>query len=251
MLLAWKAQGIITLAGYILGFPADTPETIRRNIAIIQRELPVDILEFFCLTPLPGSEDHQVLWKQGVAMDPDLNNYDVEHVCTGHPKMTKREWEAIYREAWSLYYSPAHLNTLMRRAVATGVPLGSLLKVLVTFATTVRLESVHPLQGGIVRLKTPSERRPGLPREVPFVFWASFGWITVIKYTIIVFTIVRLLFIALMIMSNRRARAYLDQALTPVGEDDHDTHDLLTKTTGGREAVAHAKKVAMLTGSVG
>ena len=26
MLLAWKAQGIITLAGYILGFPADTPE---------------------------------------------------------------------------------------------------------------------------------------------------------------------------------------------------------------------------------
>ena len=26
MLLAWKAQGIMTLAGYILGFPADTPE---------------------------------------------------------------------------------------------------------------------------------------------------------------------------------------------------------------------------------
>ncbi len=26
MLLAWKAQGVITLAGYILGFPADTPE---------------------------------------------------------------------------------------------------------------------------------------------------------------------------------------------------------------------------------
>ena len=65
MLLAWKAQGIITLAGYILGFPADTPESIRRDIAIIQRELPLDILEFFCLTPLPGSEDHQKLWKAG------------------------------------------------------------------------------------------------------------------------------------------------------------------------------------------
>ena len=39
MLLAWKAQGIITLAGYILGFPADTPETIRRDIEIIKREL--------------------------------------------------------------------------------------------------------------------------------------------------------------------------------------------------------------------
>jgi hypothetical protein len=53
----------MTIAGYILGFPADTPETIRRDIAIIKRELPIDILEFFCLTPLPGSEDHHVLWK--------------------------------------------------------------------------------------------------------------------------------------------------------------------------------------------
>jgi radical SAM superfamily enzyme YgiQ (UPF0313 family) len=59
MLLAWKKQGIMTIAGYILGFPADTPETIRRDIAIIKEELPVDLLEFFCLTPLPGSEDHQ------------------------------------------------------------------------------------------------------------------------------------------------------------------------------------------------
>src|SRR6202045_4176981 len=66
MLLAWKAQGIMTLAGYILGFPADTPETIRRDITIIQRELPLDITEFFCLTPLPGSEDHQTLWKSGI-----------------------------------------------------------------------------------------------------------------------------------------------------------------------------------------
>jgi hypothetical protein len=49
--------------GVYPGFPADTPKTIRRDIAIIQDELPIDLLEFFCLTPLPGSEDHQVLWK--------------------------------------------------------------------------------------------------------------------------------------------------------------------------------------------
>jgi hypothetical protein len=55
LLLASKAQGIIiTFAGYILGFPADTPETIRRDIAIIKNELPIDLLEFFCLTPCPA-----------------------------------------------------------------------------------------------------------------------------------------------------------------------------------------------------
>ena len=32
MLLAWKAQGIFIYAGYILGFPGDTPESIRRDI---------------------------------------------------------------------------------------------------------------------------------------------------------------------------------------------------------------------------
>ena len=59
LLLAWKAVGAVTYAGYILGFPNDTPESIRRDIAIVQRELPIDMMEFFCLTPLPGSEDHQ------------------------------------------------------------------------------------------------------------------------------------------------------------------------------------------------
>ena len=81
-------QGIFTYAGYILGLPADTPELIRRDIEIIQRELPLDIVEFFILTPLPGSEDHQVLWRKGVEMDPDLNKYDLEHVGHRSLKMT-------------------------------------------------------------------------------------------------------------------------------------------------------------------
>jgi hypothetical protein len=247
MLLAWKAKGIITLAGYILGFPSDTPESIRRDIAIIQEELPLDIIEFFCLTPLPGSEDHQVLWKNGVAMDPDLNKYDVEHVCTAHPRMSQAQWEMIYREAWSIYYTPKHMTTLLRRAVATGVPVNSLIKILVSFATTVRLEKVHPLQGGILRLKTPSERRPGMPRERAFVFWPRFAWETLSKYAVIASTIVRLVGMKIAITCDPAARNYMDTALTPVCDGDDTTLDLLTKTAGSRNAVAHVKKVAKLT----
>jgi hypothetical protein len=248
MLLEWKAQGIITLAGYILGFPSDTPATIRRDIAIIQDELPLDIIEFFCLTPLPGSEDHQVLWKKGVAMDPDLNNYDVEHVCTAHPKMSREEWEGIYREAWSLYYTSKHLETLLRRAAATGVPIVSLIKILVNFATTVRLENVHPLQGGILRLKHPSERRPGLPRERAWTFWPRFVWETISKHAVIIGMISRLLLLKLAIARDPSARSYMDRALTPVGDDNDETLDLMTVTTGARAAVAHVKKIAALTG---
>ena len=247
MLLAWKAQGMMTLAGYILGFPADTPETIRRDIAIVQKELPLDVLEFFCLTPLPGSEDHQTLWKNDIEMDPDLNKYDLEHACTGHAKMSKQEWEAIYREAWSLYYTPEHMKTLLRRAAATGGPIGSLVKLLYTFSTTDRLEKVHPLQSGILRLKHPSERRPGLPRENPWLFWPRFAWETLRKHVILAGAMGRLLIWKTLIARDPDTRGYMDQALTPVGDDEDATLDLLTKTTGAHAAIAHGKKVAELT----
>ena len=251
MLLAWKAQGIVTFAGYILGFPADTPATIRRDIAIIQRELPVDLLEFFILTPLPGSEDHQTLWKNGVAMSPDLNIYDTEHVCTAHSVMSSKEWRDIYHEAWSLYYTPAHMKTLLRRAAVNGVPLLNLAKYLLTFSTTDRLEQVHPLQGGVLRLKHPSERRPGLPQESAWIFWPRFFGGTIKKQAILAGTTAWLLAWVFAIARDPNARSYEDLALMPVANDDDEKLDLVTKTAGGRTAAALIKKVAALTGAVG
>jgi radical SAM superfamily enzyme YgiQ (UPF0313 family) len=91
MLLGWKSAGVITYAGYILGFPNDTYESIMHDIDVIKRELPVDLLEFFYLTPLPGSEDHLKLHRAGAPLDPDLNKYDLNHICTTHPKMSREE----------------------------------------------------------------------------------------------------------------------------------------------------------------
>jgi hypothetical protein len=247
MLLAWKAEGIITIAGYILGFPADTAETIRRDIAIMQAELPIDILEFFCLTPLPGSEDHQRLWKAGVDMDADLNIYDAEHACTAHPRMSREEWQDIYREAWSLYYSPAHMKVLLQRAAATGVPMHSLVKLLLTFSTTVRLEGVHPLQGGGLRMKHPDELRPGLPAEAAWRFWPRFVRDTIHTHAVLVGTYLRLRRLSKAIRRDPAAAAYMDLALSPVGDDEDETLALLTKTTGATGAVAHARKIEALT----
>ena len=38
MLQAWRRVKVMTWAGYILGFPTDSPETIARDIDIIKRE---------------------------------------------------------------------------------------------------------------------------------------------------------------------------------------------------------------------
>jgi radical SAM superfamily enzyme YgiQ (UPF0313 family) len=248
MLLAWKAQGVFVYAGYILGFPADTPESIRRDISIIQRELALDFLEFNILTPLPGSEDHRVLWRKGVDMDADLNNYDLEHAVTDHPKMSRRELEAIYQEAWALYYTPAHIETLLRRALVTNIPLLSFVKVLVQFTTMMQVEKVHPLQSGLLRLKHVSERRPGLPRESAWTFYPRFLAKLIRSNLKLVGTIFWMVQLKRRIEKDPNRLVYMDQALTPVLDDEQEeTLDLLTKTGGAQAAIAHLKKVDRLT----
>jgi hypothetical protein len=171
MFLAWRAQRIITYAGYILGFPGDSPERIARDIGTVQQELPVDLFEFFILTPLPGSADHQALHKNGVRMDPDMNKYDLEHVTTGHPVMTSADWQEVYRRAWDLYYSSEHIERIFRRAKVSGIKPVRLLNHILQFYFTFIQENVHPLQGGYFRRKLRCERRAGLPRENPLVFY--------------------------------------------------------------------------------
>jgi hypothetical protein len=171
MLQAWRRAKVMTWAGYILGFPTDTPESIARDIDIIKKELPLDILEFFCLTPLPGSEDHKNLYLKGVPMDPDMNIYDLEHVCTAHPRMSADAWRQVYRDAWARYYTDAHVETVLRRAVASGLKPRKMADVMTAFSAAARIEGVHPLQCGIIRRKVRTSRRHGMPIVNPFVFY--------------------------------------------------------------------------------
>jgi len=183
MLQAWKSYGCTTAVGYILGFPADTPSSIAHDIEILKKELPVDIVEFFILTPLPGSEDHQQLYERGVWMEPDMNAYDLEHVTIAHPLMTKVELAEVYRTAWRSYYTWDHMEILMRRAAASGEPVVKLMFLLFCFYGCIMLEGIHPLEGGVVRWRGRRSRRPGMPVEPAWTFypqqiWSAFrtGW---------------------------------------------------------------------------
>jgi hypothetical protein len=224
MLLAWRAQHVMTYAGYILGFPTDTPESIARDIEIIKKELPIDILEFFYLTPLPGSEDHKNLETRGVAMDPDMNKYDLEHACTGHPVMSKEEWTNVYADAWKRYYTHKHVETIMRRARASGINRTKLIDSLTLFSSSARIEGVHPLQFGFVRRKLRKQRRYGMPIVNPLVFypWRAFDFVKVASQWLSV--IWRYRRIMRRVMADPTARNHFDEALRPhtgAGGTDH------------------------------
>ena len=169
-------------------------------------------------------------------MHPDLNRYDLEHVCAPHPKMTQAEWEAIYLEAWGLYYSKEHMRTLLRRGRVTGLPLMSLLKLLLTFSTTIPIERVHPIQGGILRLKHPSELRPGLAAPNAVRFWAGFAWDTLRKHALIAQRLASLLLTLRAIRRDPAAASYADLALTPGEPEEEARLDLLAPAMAKQRA---------------
>ena len=235
MLQMWHSVGALTYAGYILGFPGDTPASIERDIGIIQRELPIDLLEFFILTPLPGSADHKKLYLAEVEMEPDMNKYDVVHVTTRHSTMSNAELLGIYSKAWDLYYSPEHVETVLRRAKVWGYDPRNMMMKLLMFHAVPRLERVHPLEGGLFRRKFRRDRRPGMPREGRVAFYGRYAWEILSKH---------LRFAAMYVQYSRTLRRvvrntapYMDTAMTAVEDTEFKTLEIFSATRGAERVV--------------
>ncbi len=244
MLQKWRDHGATTYAGYILGFPNDTKESILRDVEIIKRELPVDLLEFFFLTPLPGSEDHKKLLEKGVWMDRDLNKYDLYHRVSHHPIMLDEEWEEAYRQAWYTFYSRDHIETILRRAAALpGAKLRNKVSFLFEFFLMYTTEKLHPLEGGFFRLKFRRDRRPGMPIEHPLIFYPSYAFETVAKFAKYGLAILQARWLYWRISHDPRKLEYTDLAITPTEESELETLSLFQDTSGGRAAVERKRLV--------
>ena len=157
-----ESARVITYAGYILGFPNDTLKSMMHDIDVIKRELPIDLLEFFMLTPLPGSEDHLKLFTAGVPLDPDMNRYDLNHICTAHPKMSRAGMGSSLRMAWQRYYTIEHVETILRRVASTKASPSNALFLITWFMGAINIERIHPLESGLLRLQIPPRSAAGV-----------------------------------------------------------------------------------------
>ena len=243
MLQMWRDHGAITYAGYILGFPGDTKESIVRDIEIIKRELPLDILEFFFLTPLPGSEDHKVLWQKGAWMDPDMNKYDLNHRVSHHPRMSDAEWEDAYRAAWAAFYTPEHVRTILRRSAACklGRP-GTTLSTILWFYLMILYEGVHPLEGGAFRLKFRRDRRYGMKRESSLVFYPRYAVESIGKLWGYWWVYRRFKAMLDEALAAPDRWTYSDIAIMPPQQDEFEALSLYHETSGGEAALARKRR---------
>jgi radical SAM superfamily enzyme YgiQ (UPF0313 family) len=238
MIQQWHEKGIFTLAGYILGFPADTKESILRDIEIIKRELPIDILEFFFLTPLPGSEDHKRMHEAGEWMDPDLNKYDLHHRVSHHKTMSDAEWEETYKAAWAAYFTWEHMETVTRRhARLPGGRPKKALQYLNEFRMLYANEGVHTLEGGVVRRKRRRSRRPTMKLEPALLFYPKFAFESVAKGLRYWWGFRREKALLKRILADPARHRYSDLATRPLGDNELKALDLFHETRGGEEAV--------------
>jgi radical SAM superfamily enzyme YgiQ (UPF0313 family) len=251
MLQQWHERGIFTLAGYILGFPADTKESILRDIEIIKRELPVDILEFFFLTPLPGSEDHQKMHAAGQWMDPDLNKYDLHHRVSHHPIMSDAEWEETYKAAWASYFTWEHMETVTRRhARLPGNRPKKALQYLNEFRMLYENEGVHTLEGGVIRRKRRRARRPGMKREPALLFYPKFAIESTRKAWNYWRGFRREKALLKRVLNDPSRYEHSDLATRPLEDNELKALDLFHETRGGAEAVEKQQRQDALIESV-
>src|SRR5579872_1008282 len=245
MLLAWQKANVLVYTGYITGFPNDTAESILNDIEVLKRELPIDVLEIFYLTPLPGSEDHQKLFRSGAWLDPDLNKYDLYHITAKHPRMSTEEWTYAYAEAWRRYYSDEHCEKIMRRAAAIRQSFSSTLLAITWFKGCLELENVHPVEGGMVRLKSRRDRRPTMPMESIWTFYPKFFGEVIGKTARWASLYLKLRKMYVAIKRDPKRYAYTDLAITPVTEDEVETHEMF-QNNAARSYVESERRIAKI-----
>jgi radical SAM superfamily enzyme YgiQ (UPF0313 family) len=236
MFLAWKKHPLVIICGYIVGFPGDTKASILRDIEVVKRELPVDMIYLNMLTPLPGSEDHKRAMERQVWMDPDLNRYDLNHRVTRHAIMSDEDWESAFAEAHASFYSVEHMHTVLRRMAALGSNKRyTTVQYLVAYREMMRMEGVAKLEGGLIRRRERRARRPGLPLESPLAFYPRHYRRVVASGWAILSTYLRLRRFMLRVTTDADRTAYRDAAIMPA---EPQAADALLEGARGADLVA-------------
>ena len=212
MLQTWRDAGIVTHAGYIIGFSGDTYDSIMRDVECLKQELPIEFVEFFMMTPLPGSQDHLDNYLKDVPMSKDMNDYDTTRPCMEHPRMSRDELVRAFRDAWKSFYSREHVVTILKRRKDRRRK--NIARHMIWFRNAVFIEGLHPFLFGIFRMKGRKRRSPKFHTESVPIYYCRRTWDTVSWVVRTLLMVVELRY--LYFKANReKNNDYMDITITP------------------------------------
>ena len=135
---------------------------------------------------------------------------------------------------------------MLRRAAATKTSVGKTLFVLNWFVGSIRIEKIHPLEAGFVRLKFRRDRRSGFPIEPALTFYPRFIAETIAKQVRWAWLWGRTRRLYKSIRFGKGRYEYTDESLTPVLDDEVETHAMFD-TAEAKAFVAQQKRIAAAT----
>jgi radical SAM superfamily enzyme YgiQ (UPF0313 family) len=163
----WHKVGVAVHAGYMLGFPFDAADC-GRIAARTLKKIGFDIVSFFIMTPLPGTEDQVRYSSEGAIIDWDFNNLDSQHVTLKHDKLDTDSWLRAYGDAFRGFYSvPRLLHTIFTVAGGRGLSAEgrrSTVRQFVYYFFSYR-QGRHPMVGGVWQIRRRDVRRGPITDE--------------------------------------------------------------------------------------
>ena len=170
-----------------------------------------------------------------------MNRYDLNHSTAPHPKMSRQEWERAYHMAWETYYTPEHMETVLRRITAMRGRASNAILLLTWFNGSIGLEGVHPLEAGFLRKKFRRDRRAGFPVVPAWKFYPAYFFETVNKLTKWASLYFGLRRKYVRIKRDAHKYEYMDLALTVPTDDDLDNLELFHHNAAAEAYVEREK----------
>jgi hypothetical protein len=136
--------------------------------------------------------------------------------------MSSEEWRETYHAAWKTYYTDEHVETVLRRAIATGTSPGKTTFFIVWFKGCIAIEGIHPLEGGFFRRKVRTNRRSDRQIVNPVIFYPKYFTETLVKQLRWVSLYLRMRMIYKRVKRDPNRFEYMDLALEPVTDHEED-----------------------------
>ena len=112
--------GLMTVASVVLGFPEETPETLRQTTKFIE-ELDPDDVGYYIATPYPGTPMHELVTQKGWLKITDFNRYDTATPIFETPLISSKELKEMREKAFqSFYIRPSYIYKMWRKGGVYG-----------------------------------------------------------------------------------------------------------------------------------
>ena len=132
----------------------------------------------------------------------------------------------------------------MRRAASMRA-FGNDLVSITWFKGCLEIEKVHPVEGGIFRMKSRTDRRPTMPVEPVWKFYPKYWTESLVKGLRWGWMYARLRKTYLSIKRDPKRYEYMDAAIEPITDSETETHEMF-KSDAAKAYVSQEQRLASI-----